>query len=99
MRTSGILLADTKQQVLPCSQLYMHTPGSCTVTCMWLEASAGSSRLMLFAHIFGVLIINQLQILQIQMLYVNESGFVLWTFLCKLADLMDQATSDDNKGR
>ena len=31
---------------------YMYRPGSCTATCMWLEVSAWSSRLVLYAHVY-----------------------------------------------
>ena len=54
-----MLLADKEQQIPINTEeqshlvFYKHTPRSCTLTCVLLEASAGSSGLALYAVVSG----------------------------------------------
>ena len=54
-----IVLDHKQKQVPPSSdgqshlRLYMHKPGSSVVTSIWLEANVASSRLVLYADIYG----------------------------------------------
>ena len=50
---AAISLSEYWGAVLSCVEFYMHNPGSCSPTCIRLETNAGSSTLMLRAHIYG----------------------------------------------
>ena len=58
---SGILLEDKQQQILLSTEghshieLYVNRPGSCTLTCIWLEGNAGVQN-VLFVHVYGPLV-------------------------------------------